>query len=85
MRMPDLKSINYEVEHVVDAAEPDGTTSALNCSVINKKSTAFIESRESQLRLTEYENCSGFSFKFYNDNQTFLNSHKKDSAARNYL
>ena len=70
-----MKSINYEEEHVVDAAEPDGIAAALNCSVTNKKSTTLMESRESQLRLTEYENCAGFSFKGFNENQTFLDSH----------
>ena len=78
MRMPDLKSINYEEEQVVHAAEPDGTARALNCSIKNKKPSAFMDSRELQLRLTENENCAGFSFKGYNDNRTFLNSHQKD-------
>lgn len=84
--MPDLKSINYEEEQVVEAAEPDGIAAALNCSVVtNKKSTDIIESKDFQLRLTEFENCAGFSLKGYNENQTFLTSHQKDSAARNYL
>ena len=48
--MPDLKSINYEEEHVVAAAEPDGIAAALNCSVTNKNTK---ELTESQLRLTE--------------------------------
>lgn len=82
MRMPDLKSINYEEEQVVEAAEPDGIAADLNCSVVtNKKSTDIIESKD----FTEFENCAGFSFKGYNENQTFLNSHQNDSAAHNYL
>ena len=43
------------------------------------------ENNQDQVILTEFEQSTGFSFKGYHENQTFLNTRQNDSAAHTYL